>query len=84
LYLGLVVDAKYYKGSHRFINATSVRKQLTRVLISAFVIIPLYICPVFFIQSSKNPLLILIVKFGMPTFIMGLLLNGFSKTIYGR
>ena len=83
-YFGLVIDSKYYKGTHRNINQTQLKKTLIRLISSLLLIFPVFVCPAFFIKSMKYILLVLLFKYGMPGFFVGLMLFGFSKRAYER
>ncbi len=83
-YLGIVLDSKMYKGCHRNYNATNPTKKVLRILISILLIVPLYVCPLYLISSSRYVVLILLVKFGIPSFISGYCLFAYSKLIYNK
>ena len=51
---------------------------------SILLIVPLYVCPVYLIQSSKYVVLVLFAKYGLPSFMTGIVLFGFSKLIYTK
>jgi len=55
-----------------------------RIVLSAIVVVPLYVCPVFLIKSSKFVLPIFFIKYALPTFLAGFLLFGYSKILYER
>ncbi|CDW89873.1 pap2 superfamily phosphatase [Stylonychia lemnae] len=83
-YLGLVIDSKEYKGTHRTVNSTGVKQTLIRLAISILLIVPLYILPIFLIKSARFVLLVLLVKYGLPSFLIGFVLYGYSKLLYKR
>ena len=83
-YLGLVVDAKQFRGTIRGVNQTNIRKSLFRVVLSALAIVPIFVCPVYLISSSRFVFAVLMVKYAIPSFIIGFILFGHSKTIYER
>eukprot|EP00347_Sterkiella_histriomuscorum_P008639 403344328 len=83
-YLGIVIDSKEYKGSHKFQNQTELKKTLLRLFLSILIIVPLYVLPLFLIKSSKYVLLILVIKYAVPSFLMGFTLYGYSKLLYKR
>ena len=83
-YFGLIVDAKYFRGTIRSVNDTSVRKKMTRVVLSALPIVPIFVCPVFLIASRRFIFAVLAVKYGLPAFMIGFLLFGYSKPVYER
>lgn len=82
--MGIVIDSKEYRGTHRNSNSTSVKHALIRIALSLVIIIPLYVCPIFLIRPNKFVLLILFVKYGVPSLIMGIMLYGYSKLVYQR
>lgn len=47
-------------------------------------IVPIYVLPTFLIKSSKYVLLILIIKYAVPSFLTGFILYGYSKLFYSR
>ena len=81
-YAGIIIDSREFKGCHRQYNATSTTKKVLRILMSILLIVPLYVCPVYLIQSSKFVVLVLFAKYGIPSFMTGIALYGFSKLIY--
>ena len=83
-YIGMIIDAKHFKGTVRQVNKTGLRQQLTRVALSSIAVIPIYVCPVYLIESKKYIIAILTVKYGIPSFMIGFLLYGYSKLIYER
>ena len=80
----MIIDSKYFKGTHRNINKTSIKKKLIRIIISIFIIIPIFVLPVNFISSIKYSLVVLMVRYGIPSFFIGLLMFGYSKKFYER
>lgn len=83
-YVGLMFDAKHFKGTSQNVNDTPLKKTLARIVISSLVIIPIYICPVYFIRATRYPLIILLIKYALPSFIIGAVHFGYSKVIYNR
>ena len=83
-YLGIVIDSKDYKGCHRLMNQTSIKHILIRLTLSLFIILPLYVLPLFLIKSSRFVILILVIKYGVPSFLLGFVLYGYSKLVYKR
>ena len=47
-------------------------------------IVPLFICPVFLINSNSNVFVILIFKYSLPSFVVGYLLYAHSKFVYEK
>lgn len=82
--MGMIVDAKYFRGTIRQANDTSVCKRFMRVVLSAMPVVPLYVCPIFLIESKRYIFSILTIKYGIPSFVVGFLLYGYSKAIYER
>ena len=83
-YIGVSIDAKYYKGSYTNMNDTSLKLSLFRIILSAFIILPFYVLPVYFLNITNQPLIVLFLKFGLPTFALGLVLFGYSKLFYKK
>jgi hypothetical protein len=83
-YMGLLYDAKHYKGSIKSINKTNLRLTLMRIVISGILVVPFFICPVFLIPSHSYTFMIFLFKYGAPSFIAGFGLNGLSKVVYER
>jgi uncharacterized membrane protein len=81
-FMGLTIDAKKYRGTVRGVNDTNILKTGLRIALSAIVIVPIYVCPVFLIQSRRYILPIMLIKYVIPSFMAGVLLYGYSKTIY--
>lgn len=83
-YIGLICDARQYKGSIPQLNQTSLAKTAARIVLSIIPIIPIYVCPLFLINSSRFLFVIMVIKYILPTFMIGFLLYGHSKVIYQR
>lgn len=81
-YIGIIVDSREFKGCHRLYNTTSTTKKVLRILMSILLIVPLYVCPVYLIKSSKYVVLVMFAKYGVPSFLTALALFGFSKILY--
>ena len=81
-YLGLALDAKNYKGTVRSVNDTGFMSTVKRLLFAVVPIFALYVLPVFFIPQRTWTIGILISKYGVPCFLTGVLLYGYSKAIY--
>lgn len=81
-YMGLIIDAKYYQGTVKSVNKTAVMQTLLRLLISIIPIVAVYVCPVYLIQSTRYVFLVLLFKYALPTFLIGVILFGYSKQIY--
>lgn len=83
-YLGIVIDAKNYKGSIEGVNNTNLRKTLTRIVLSALPAIPIYVCPLYLIAPRRYVFIIFTLKYALPSFLITFLLFGHSKMIYER
>ena len=83
-YYGLLIDARYFKGTHRQINKTSIRKSLIRLCLSLVVILPFFVFPIAFISESNSVFLVFFFKFGLPSFVVSTVLFGLSKKAYER
>ena len=83
-YLGLIVDARHFKGTVKSVHDTSFKQTFVRVGLTAIPIGIIYVCPVYLIASRQFVLLILLIKFGMPAFMTGFVLFGYSKLIFER
>lgn len=81
-YLGIVIDAKNYKGSIEGVNNTNLRKTLTRIVLSALPAIPIYVCPLYLIAPRRYVFIIFTLKYALPSFLITFLLFGHSKMIY--
>jgi hypothetical protein len=83
-YLGLIVDAKYQKGTVRSVNNTTLMQTLKRVLLSSIPTLLMYAVPVFFIPQKWFTIYVLITKYGISSFVIGYLMFGYSKVIYSK
>ena len=81
-YLGLALDAKNYKGTVRSVNHTSLLSTVKRLLFAVVPVFVVYVLPVFFIPQKTWTIGILIAKYGVPCLLTGVMLYGYSKTIY--
>jgi hypothetical protein len=83
-YYGMILDACYFKGSHRTINQTSLKKMFIRLVISLMIIFVTYIIPVSFISNEHNTLTVFFCKYMMPSFISSFYLFGLSKVLNAK
>lgn len=83
-YYGLVIDAKEYRGTVRSVNQTPITKTGLRLLLSAIPIGLIFLAPVLLIASRNMVLPILLIKYSIPSFLIGLLLYGYSKQIFQK
>lgn len=83
-YYGMVNDAKYFKGSVRTVNQTSIVKTILRLLLSAIPIVIVFVLPEILIASRSVVLPIFLSKYALPSYIIGFLLFGYSKRVYQR
>ena len=80
--MGLVIDSKYFKGSHNSINSTYIKQTLVRLFLSFFLIVPFFVSPTFYIKSSRHATIVLIIKYAVPSFLISFIFYGYSKYIY--
>ena len=83
-YLGLVYDAQHRKGTIRRVNKTSFKAKILRVVISAAVVVPCFVLPLFLIKDNFGVFLVLIIKYQAPAFVTGYLLYGHIKVVYDK
>ena len=83
-YTGMIVDAKKYKGTVRTVNQTTFLKKLIRVSLSLIPVVFIFALPVFLIKSRSYILPIFLIKWAIPSFLIGNILFGYSKTVYAK
>lgn len=81
-YYGLIIDAKYFSGTHKNINKTKLKKTALRLIISLLFILPFYVAPIVFISDENSVLVVFLFKYSLPSFSISLILFGFSKRIF--
>lgn len=80
----MIIDAKNYKGTVRTVNQTNFVKKIIRVALSAIPVVVIFVCPLYFIQSRAYVIPILAFKYAIPSFVIGFLLYGYSKSMYAK
>ena len=83
-YYGMVIDAKEYKGTVRSVNQTTIIKTGIRLVLSAVPIGLIFLPPLLLIASRNMVLPILLIKYAVPSFVIGFILYGYSKPMYQK
>lgn len=83
-YCGLIVDAKYFNGTHKNINHTKVKKTLLRLLVTILIVLPCYVAPIVFISDENNVFIVFFFKYSLPSFAISFILFGFSKRVFEK
>ncbi len=83
-YYGLVIDAKEYRGTVRSVNQTTITKTALRLSLSTIPIGLIFLLPVLLIASRSMVLPILLIKYSVPSFLIGFVLYGYSKQIFQK
>jgi len=82
-YLGMVYDAKNFKGTPSNVNDTTFFKTILRVFFSCFPIFLIYIVPAYLLPKNGNVIGVLIA-FSLSTMAIGFVLNAYSREAYIR
>ena len=83
-YYGLVIDAKEYRGTVRSVNQTTITKTALRLSLSTIPIGLIFLLPVLLIASRSMVLPILLIKYSVPSFLIGFVLYGYSRQIFQK
>ena len=83
-YLGILVDAKFFKGSHRTLNDTSVIKTIFRFSFTAAVTIPFVLLSLFQMQNEDKLFNKVVYFFVLPCFSVTFIYFGFSRLLFKR
>jgi len=80
----MIYDAQHRKGTIRRVNKTSFKATVMRVAISAVVIVPCFVLPLYLIKDNFGVFLVLIIKYMGPAFVTGYILYGHIKVVYDK
>ena len=83
-YLGILIDAKFFKGSHRTLNETSICKSIFRFSFSAALTFPFVLLA--FGQNKFDDRLItrVMIFYVLPTFFITFLYFAFSRLLFKK